>query len=167
MTMTTRALIWILGLALANAASAGLQPFDADAFDAIRARYASEPVLLLLWSLDCHHCKAGMARAAEHLAEQPELNLVLVNVDASEDAQAVAHTLQALGLADADNWQFIDAPAARLRASIDPQWYGELPRSYLIDGNGHLEGFSGRLTPEFFDHWHHLNRAVRAELVPR
>ena len=151
--MIKRGLIVLLGLALAQGASGALQPFGPDAFSELKVRYASEPVLVLLWSVDCQHCKEGMARAATVRGEHPELNLVIVNVDAGEDAAEVERILDALALSDADNWQFVEAPAARLRATIDPEWYGELPRSYLIDANGNVEGFSGRLLPEFLEYW--------------
>ncbi|TVS16902.1 MAG: hypothetical protein EA417_07825 [Gammaproteobacteria bacterium] len=156
--MIARSLTLLLALTLAHAAGAALQPFDTDAFDEIRTRYANETVLVLIWSLDCHHCKDGMAKAAGLLDERPGLNLVLVNVDPADEAAAVASTLQKLGLSEADNWQFVDAPAARLRATIDPQWFGELPRSYLIDAEGNSAGFSGRISQDALDHWRQRSR---------
>jgi hypothetical protein len=146
-----------LSLAFAHSASA-VQPFGPETVDELRDRYRDATALLLLWSLGCHHCKDGMARAAALRADDPELNLVLINVDPPDEATEVEQVLDAHGLNDADNWQFIDAPAARLRAALDPSWYGELPRSYLIEADGSVHGFSGRISQELLDYWRERSR---------
>ncbi len=158
--MIKQGLAVLLGLALAQGGSGSIQPFDSATFAKIKERYTTETVLVLIWSLDCHHCKDGMARAASLHAKHPDLNLVLVNVDAQEAAPEVERIISTLRLDSAENWQFTDIPAPRLRATIDPEWYGELPRSYLIDDSGKARGFSGRVAPTLLEYWRQqsLNR---------
>ncbi|MCC5888774.1 MAG: TlpA family protein disulfide reductase [Gammaproteobacteria bacterium] len=143
----------LLAFALASAASAAMQPFGPGSFEEIKAQYAAQTVLVMLWSLDCPHCKEGMAQAGAMRSGQAGLNLVLINVDGAVATTEIERTLAGLQLDAADNWQFVDAPAPRLRATIDPHWYGELPRSYLIDASGNSQGFSGRVSPTLLDFW--------------
>ncbi|MCC5871609.1 MAG: TlpA family protein disulfide reductase [Gammaproteobacteria bacterium] len=151
--MIRHGLTVLLAFALSPAASGAVQAFGPGTFEEIKAQYAAQTVLVLLWSLDCHHCKEGMAQAGAMRSGQPGLNLVLVNVDGTAATAEIERALEGLQLADADNWQFVDAPAPRLRATIDPDWYGELPRSYLIDASGSPRGFSGRVSPALLDYW--------------
>lgn len=151
--MIKRGLTVLLAFVLAPAASAAVQAFGPGSFEDIKAQYAADTVLVLLWSLDCTHCKEGMTKAGAMRLAQPGLNLVLINVDGAVASTEIERTLAGLKLADADNWQFVDVPAARLRATIDPHWYGELPRSYLIDARGSAQGFSGRVSAPLLDYW--------------
>ncbi|MGY8814879.1 MAG: hypothetical protein ACKVHQ_09190 [Gammaproteobacteria bacterium] len=41
----------------------------------------------------------------------------------------------------------------RLRYSIDPDWFGELPRNYFYDANSSRIGFSGKLTEDILLEW--------------
>lgn len=143
-------------LLAASMAGAGPQLFDAQSFAEIRAHHARAPVLVMLWSVECTYCKADMRRAAERLQAHPELALVLINVDPLTAGDAVREAIHETGTEAAEHWQFGDLPPARLRASIDPHWYGELPRTYLVDANGAIEGRSGRLPEAAFDHWQRL-----------
>ncbi len=145
----------LLMLVLAGFASHthALQPFGSDSADEIDARYADEMALLLVWSLGCHYCKEGMVRAGELRKKHSDLNLILLNVDPPQDAADVKQVLEDMGLSDADNWQFGEGPPARLRAALDPAWFGELPRNYVLQPGKKPRGFSGRLTAEVLDFW--------------
>jgi thiol-disulfide isomerase/thioredoxin len=153
--MIRHSLSFLLALALIGVASHtnALQPFGPDSADEIDTRYADETALLLVWSLGCHYCKEGMVRAGELRQAHPELNLILLNIDPPQDAAEVVQALAEMGLSDADNWQFGDGPPARLRATLDPTWYGELPRNYLLAPGEGRQGFSGRLTGEVLEYW--------------
>lgn len=152
-----RALSLCLLLVAASWADAGPQPFSLQSFEEIRARHLGRPVLVMLWSVECGYCKVDMRRAAAQRQSQPELQLVMINVDAAAVGDALGETIQETGSAAAEHWQFGDHPPARLRASIDPHWYGELPRSYLIDADGHAEGRSGRLPDAALERWRQIS----------
>ncbi len=154
--------VWMLALVVSQGAYA-LQSFDAAGTDEIKDRYAQQTVLLLVWSVGCQHCKDGMRQAGAKLGEEPGLNLVLLNVDRPDDVSDVERELDRLGLSDVDNWQFTDAPPARLRAALDPDWFGELPRSYLITPDGSMHGVSGPLSQELLDHWVRLSRGQSSD----
>ena len=43
---------------------------------------------------------------------------------------------------------FTDPNIERLRYTIDPDWFGALPRSYFYDERGNRKGVSGLLSKE-------------------
>ena len=145
----TRALLKMMPLfawLLAGAATAGPpQAFEADSPAAIAARYAGRPYVLAFWSLECGHCQKELRVLADVSSRHPDLPLVLVSADAPELAAAVSAHLAALGLAAADNWLFADPAPERLRYAVDRKWRGELPRTYLYDGDGSVRVVSGTL----------------------
>ncbi|MGE4630656.1 MAG: hypothetical protein AAEC86_09460 [Pseudohongiellaceae bacterium] len=48
---------------------------------------------------------------------------------------------------------FADNFAERLRFSIDPNWYGELPRSYFFDAKHNMSSHSGIMTKALLPGW--------------
>jgi hypothetical protein len=148
-----RLLFLTLTVGLTLPALGGTETFEADSFAIIRARHAGEEALVLIWSVSCTHCKHDMRRVAERLGAHSNLRAVMIAVDPPEIRDDVLQTIADLGVGAAEHWQFgTDAPA-RLRASIDPAWFGEVPRSYLVTADGSLHGFSGRLPEAVLDQW--------------
>ena len=144
-------LLGLLGTAPAWAGAA--KPFLADTPTALAQRFAGQPYLVAFWSVDCPHCQGELALFARLLRERPDLPLVLVAVDAPALAPRVAARLAELGLSGADNWQFADARAERLRFAVDRQWRGELPRSYLFDAAHRRQAVSGALDGAALRRW--------------
>ena len=64
-----------------------------------------------------------------------------------------------LGLKDKESWMFADSFVERLRSSIDPNWYGELPRSYYFDSNHRMQSHSGIVSEELLQAW--FSRPIR------
>jgi hypothetical protein len=143
-----RCLVSILvsgALLICTVATAAPQPFGADSFRQILSAHAGQPLLVVLWSVDCPPCHQELAALGALRKEHGELPLVLISTDdqlPSADIQAV---LERHGLGGANSWQFADPVPAKLRRAIDPGWYGELPRSYLIDAKGARHSHSGML----------------------
>lgn len=141
----------ILGV---NAACADApKPFAADTPAALAKRSAGKPYVLAFWSVDCAHCQGELALIAKLLRERPDLPVALVSVDAPGLSPQVNARLAELGLAQADNWQFADARAERLRFAVDRQWRGELPRSYLFAGGRQVQAVSGALDEPALRRW--------------
>lgn len=150
-------LLLTLVLAVPGLAS-GIETFEQNSFEAIENRHADSTVLVVVWSIECSHCKHDLARIAERLQDRPDLRLELIATDPPALRDAVLSTLAELGLAETPGWQFGSVPAARLRTVIDPDWFGELPRSYLLGPDGTRTGISGRLPEAALEHWAEVSR---------
>jgi thiol-disulfide isomerase/thioredoxin len=138
---------------LALPAQAGLRSFDRDSMHAIESELAGEPFLLVLWSVHCAPCFAELKLLAEMQAAGELPQLVLVATDPLALREEVELSLEDYRLQATPGWQFADPLAERLRYSIDPDWYGELPRSYFYRADGSREAHSGLLTRERLQGW--------------
>ena len=147
-----------------TAGAAETQPFTADSLATIKAKYAGRPFILSLWSVSwCGHCIAELTMLGKVAAElaargklaraQKQLPLVLVSTDTPESSPAVQNTLKRLGLAGMDSWMFDDDIPERLRHVIDPDWHGELPRTYLYDARHQREVVVGVLNEQQLKAW--------------
>ena len=87
------------------------------------------------------------------MTNHPQTPLVLLSTDTVDESPEVAKTLQGYGLGKAESWVFADPYLERLQYEIDSRWYGELPRTYLYEGNGTRKGYSGRLEMQFLQTW--------------
>jgi hypothetical protein len=141
--------------AQANPADAPAQPsaFGLNDLRAIEERHHGRPFLAVLWSLDCAPCRSELELLGELRRTHPELDLVLISTDPGSTEAATLEILSSHGLAAVESWAFADANAERLRFSIDPEWFGELPRAYFYDGNGSRRGVSGALSQETVVDW--------------
>lgn len=143
----------LLALGASTALADAAKPFTADTPVALAQRFAGRPYLLAFWSVDCPHCQAELELFARLLRERPDLPLLLVSVDAPALAPQAAERLAELGLSAADNWQFADARAERLRFAVDRRWRGELPRNYLFDASHRVQAASGALSEAAVRRW--------------
>lgn len=149
-----RKTLFVLLFALAASAAAGeLRPFTADSLAAIKAHYAGRPFMLTLWSLTCHHCAKELQTLGKLARADRSLPLAIVSTDTPGDADDIRAALKRFGLDHLDTWVFSDAVPERLRASIDPVWRGELPRSYLFDAAHRGEAHSGMLDETRLRNW--------------
>ncbi|MBN8763067.1 MAG: TlpA family protein disulfide reductase [Thiobacillus sp.] len=134
MIMLVRLCIFLAGLCAGAVSAAEPARFDAGSLAKIEARYAGKPFILSLWSVNwCGHCINELTMLGKLSKHEKNLPLVLVAVDSPEDSEAIRKTLHKLGLNHAESWVFDDPIPERLRATVDPAWQGELPRSYLYD----------------------------------
>jgi len=125
---------------------AEFKPFYSDSLEDITSAREGQPFLLVLWSMDCPPCRKELEYIGRIYPEFSPRGLVLVLTDGSDVAVQADQMLARLGLAGADNWLFADSFPARLRYRIDPDWYGELPRSYFYDTGHRRTAKSGALS---------------------
>lgn len=125
--------------------TAALKPFRDDSLAAIERQYAGRPFLLVLWSRDCPICREELPLLGRLKKEHPDAPLVFVATDSPGAEADTAAILASYGLAGADAWAFADPNLERLRYRIDPEWYGELPRTYFYGPDSTRAGKSGRL----------------------
>ena len=109
--------------------------------------------MLVFWSLDCPPCYKELAMLAEETKKQPQLDLVVVSTDNSDDVKEIQQKLTQFGLTHINAWVFKNGRAQQLRYEIDPNWYGELPRSYLFDAQHNRQAISGILRPVVLQRW--------------
>lgn len=134
-------------------ADADIRPFMADTFAAIKAEREGQDFLVALWSVDCPPCMVELDMLGKLRKQVPDLPLVLISTDQIRLRDDAEDFLLDYELDDLVSWMFADEFAARLRFSIDPQWYGELPRSYYFDSEHRHEAHSGILSESQVRSW--------------
>lgn len=134
--------------AVANAAPT-IQAFEPDGMARIVASQKGKPFVLIIWSLDCEYCQASLTALAHERLTRKALRVVTLSMDALGDVPAatvIRKKLARLGMTG-DAWAFGTTPAEQLRYAIDPQWHGEMPRSYWFNAGGEKIAYSGVLMP--------------------
>lgn len=127
--------------------------FEPDSLQTIEKLHNGRPFLLVLWSLDCPPCREELDLLSELSKRNREFQLVLVSTDTEESSGQLAAVLESHQLGKAESWVFSEAGAERLRYKIDPDWYGEIPRSYFYDQNHQRTALSGALKKEQIVDW--------------
>jgi thiol-disulfide isomerase/thioredoxin len=115
-------------------------------------------VLLNVWASWCEPCRAEMADVLRFVRahRRAGLRLVLVSADDESDRESVVRFLAKQGvdfptwLKRGDDMEFIN--------SIDAEWSGTLPASFLFDGQGRVHRkWYGEVTLQELDTaWHRL-----------
>lgn len=140
-------------LYLPVAASAS-QAFRADSLAAITSRLCGKgPLAVAFWSLDCAHCKEGLAALDKLRKHSRNLTLMLVQADAEDQADEGARRLKRFGIGGSERWIFADELHERVRYAVDPAWRGELPRSYLYGPDCQRVAVTGTLTAAQLQAW--------------
>lgn len=154
-----RRLEWVLiAVFVALAASyvdarAATREFGPGSLAAIEQAHRGQPFLLKMWSVDCPPCVKDLGMLLEKLKRHRKLKLVLVSVDEKPAEQQVAATLRRLGMDQVESWIFAPGDARSLRREIDPEWYGELPRTYFYDAAHARVALTGPLTDAHVNAW--------------
>jgi len=150
----------LLGLlmCLSSACSTAAQitkHFVRGSYQEIISARAGKPFIISLWSLDCTYCRDDMVLFGKLSKKYRDLDVVLISTDTTEQIKEIAHTLQKYPLNQAESWVFADSFVERLRYEVDSQWYGELPRTYFYDAQGHALALSGKLDYAQIERWIH------------
>jgi thiol-disulfide isomerase/thioredoxin len=150
MSLCTRALLGLATalLAATTAVAGELRVFDVGSMRAIEQEHAGAPFIVAVWATDCPPCRRELALLSNFSADHPDVPVVLIATDPPDNAETVARILESFALPAAEAWHFGDAGAERLRYTIDPDWRGEMPRSYLYDGDGNRLGVSGPISEQ-------------------
>jgi len=109
--------------------------------------------IMLMWSLDCPPCIDELIMLGEVVKDHPDLNLILVSTDSISRTHDIHSFIEQAGLKTMKSWVFSDISAQHLRYSIDPLWYGELPRSYFHRKNQPRKSVTGRLHKQQIIAW--------------
>lgn len=129
-----------------------LSAFDKSSFEAIQQTHQGQDFLFVLWSLDCPPCFKELELLEQYSKAGNLPKLILVSTNGRHDSVEITKILEQFSINTADHWYF-DGIDEQLRYSIDPSWYGELPRSYFFKQNGTREVHRGLLTEETLKLW--------------
>lgn len=136
------------------AGAAELRAFTPDSLAAIQVKYAGRPFILSLWSAnDCVHCITELTLFGKLAKSRPRLPLVLVATDGMEHAASAQQIQKRHGLTRIDSWMFDDPIPERLRQTIDPGWYGDIPRTYLYNARHERETIIGVIREDALKRW--------------
>src|SRR3569623_2859778 len=156
-----------LAVALLALAAAGVQatePFVRGSQQTIVAAQQGRSFVQALWSLDCVHCRADLALLGRLRKKYPALQVILVATDPAEQREQAELVLAHFQLAAAPSWLFADRFVERLRFEFDPQWFGELPRTYFYGADGKRTAVSGKLDARDVEQW--IRTTARAAPTP-
>jgi thiol-disulfide isomerase/thioredoxin len=92
-----------------------------------------QPTVIALWSSDCNYCKKNL-NLLSSLAKKNK-NLRLITVAAEPEIAELLPMLKQYALTGPRYAYGTDNPEA-IAYAIDPNWHGELPRTFLFDGRG-------------------------------
>ncbi|MBS1160761.1 MAG: hypothetical protein H6R15_3180 [Proteobacteria bacterium] len=99
-----------------------------------------QPTVVTLWSADCSYCKKNLQLLSSLRKNNKQLKVISIAAEAAGTAQEQA--IDRYALPEPHYAYGADNPEA-IAYAIDPDWAGELPRTFLFDGHGHLEKVSG------------------------
>ncbi|HZW26382.1 MAG TPA: TlpA family protein disulfide reductase [Gallionella sp.] len=143
----------LLSLQSVAMAAQELKPFERGSHQQIVSARAGKPFIVAFWSVNCTYCGGELAMFGKLLKKYPALDLVLVSTDAPADGKEIAAVLEKHALGRAEAWVFADSHADRLRFEVDPEWYGELPRTYLHGAHEGVRAVSGKLEQPDVERW--------------
>jgi len=126
--------------------------FSRDSFAHIRAGHAGRALIVHLWGMSCGPCLVELPQWGALLRKRPDVPLVLIQVDPSSP-DARTKRLSAAGLAGAESWSAASEFDEFLRASIDPAWPGDMPRTLLISPSGQVKTIPGTVRMSEVERW--------------
>jgi len=130
-----------------------LKMFGSDSLVDITSAKSDQPFMMVLWSIDCPPCIKELALFRDFQPQLSKKNIVLISTDGSESASVIRQVLADHQLGQFDNWIFSGEMVERIRYGIDPEWYGELPRTYFYEREGGRVAHSGMLTKKLLTEW--------------
>lgn len=140
-------------LAAGTVSADTIVPFTSSSFDIIKDEHQGKEFLVGLWSVDCPPCLVELELMSSLLALNPDLPFVLISTDSIELKAEAIEFLTDFDLVERKTWMFADNFVEKLRYSIDPNWFGELPRSYFFDTEHNMQSHSGILTEAILKGW--------------
>lgn len=142
-TLLTALLLPFFLLQVTCAQAGGFQTLDrATARSLMAASNHEQATVIALWSYDCSHCKKNLGQLAQLARQYPKLKIISIATEPASDE--LQHRLDATKLPGQRYAYGNESPDA-LAYAIDPDWHGELPRTFLFDGKGGKTAHSGVL----------------------
>lgn len=77
----------------------------------------------------------------------------MISTDNKNHQQDISALMAKHGLSDIQHWVFDGESEQAIRFSIDPLWYGELPRSYFHHADNGRQAKTGRLNEDALSVW--------------
>jgi thiol-disulfide isomerase/thioredoxin len=105
-----------------------------------------QPTIVALWSSDCSHCKKNLELLSTLVKSNKQLRVI--TVAAETDSAILGPLLDRYHLPGPRYAYGNDNPDA-IAYAIDPNWSGELPRTFLFNGAGRKEKVSGVISAQF------------------
>lgn len=130
-----------------------LKPFQRGSQQQIVSARAGKPFIVAFWSVNCIYCGAELAMFGKLLKKYPRLDLVLVSTDTLADELEIVAVLEKHALGRVEAWVYADSHADRLRFEVDPEWYGELPRTYFHGVHESVRAASGKIEQVEVERW--------------
>lgn len=151
--MKMLALLLLCFATVCNAHEQEIKPFVRGSYHSILAARAGQPFIVSLWSIDCVPCREDMHLFGRLANKYRDLELVLIATDMPQQKPQLVRALQHYQLQRYESWVFADSYAERIRFEVDPQWYGELPRTYFYAADGQVLALSGKLDQAQIERW--------------
>jgi len=150
--LTCAVFIWLLfGTNVSFAESVA---FNKAQLAALKIQNMGKQWLMLLWSVDCPPCFKELAIIQTLKRHHGDLLVVIINTDANDEIKTERKDIiEKFELKDFTNFHFVDGQGDQSRFFIDPNWYGELPRSYFVERNGEFHGKSGLVNQSLLTQW--------------
>lgn len=142
-----------LAVATTHAGSAPVDPvavFASASANQLAASQKGKPFVLVVWSLDCVYCKRNFDAIGKLRARHADLRVVTLATDSPDALPQVRQLLQRVRLTG-NAWVFGHEPQERLRYAVDPDWMGEMPRTYFYRADGQRQGVSGVISDADWD----------------
>lgn len=147
-------MLFMSGLAQAEPVGISSAEFSKARFEQVKQAKIGQKWLALLWSVDCPPCMKELALVQKLQQKQKNLAVVIINTDTEESSeQERDDIIKHFNLVNLKNFHFTQGQEAQQRYQVDPQWFGELPRSYFIDEQGKFHGKSGLIAEELLIQW--------------
>lgn len=127
--------------------------FDHTSYQTIIDGNKSDSFIMLLWSLDCAPCIEELPMLSEFHKHHPEVKIIMVSTDEQTRSSELLELMRMNKLSDIHHWMFEIQASQRIRYSIDPGWYGELPRSYFYSSGKRVDAISGKLNKSDLYRW--------------
>jgi thiol-disulfide isomerase/thioredoxin len=128
--------------------------FDKTQLTTVKKQNMGKQWLMLLWSVDCPPCFKELAIIQKLQKKHDDLAVVIINTDDSDEINAERkEIIEKFELTNFTNFHFLDGEGDQSRFFIDPNWYGELPRSYFFESNGKSHGKSGLVNKTLLTQW--------------
>ncbi len=138
-------IIIFFGYSSSTSQAMELKSFNSNSYQHILKENTNKAFLLVLWSIDCPPCYDELMMLGQYLKKNPELKIILISTDSFIHKKDIQKMLIESHLQNQEQWVFSDKPSNQLRYSIDPGWYGELPRSYFFTQKHERSSTSGKL----------------------
>lgn len=137
-----------------STATISLSPFSIKTHEQLNQKYLGKKWLLVLWSVDCPPCFEELKIISQFKKNNKENIIILLNTDIADiDTEILKDIINQFELTDSPHYYYAAVNPSKLSHSIDPDWSGELPRSYWFDNQATRFGTSGLITINMLEQW--------------